>query len=476
MKSLRTVPPLFWLILAVALVLRLLGAWFGNLVFDERAHLALAQTIDLHPQRLHLVYRTLDHPLLSIYVLKLSGLFFGESNFGLRILHVLFGTATVIPVYFLGRELQNQATGLWAAALLAVDQFHASWSRIFMPEVVMLFFWSLALWQMLCLVRRRSMRDFVLLGVWMGLAYLGKETGILLLPVVWAFLVVTPQNRSLLWDPRWYLAHAVFAAVIAPDVLWNLLHFSESYFHRDAHLLSETFRIQFKSFSLYLGELMRLLIDENALDVDYEQGNAYACHWPAGVLYLTCVGALSQRPMPAPRRLLLLGFGIVFVFFTLLPGGNLFEPFWWASASLISAVVLTAAVVQRAALRNCSVRWASILLVCYLAIHLAVLMTRPGQGYPRASVDELAAEAVEGAQMAMANRDFRTAHAQLIYALNLGGPDANVFFYLGYLHALQADDESAESFLLQALEEDPDHESAAVLLDRIRRSRRGPRQ
>ena len=41
------------------------------------------------------IMRTLDHPLLSIYVLKLSSLVLGTSDFALRLPYVLAGTATV---------------------------------------------------------------------------------------------------------------------------------------------------------------------------------------------------------------------------------------------------------------------------------------------------------------------------------------------------------------------------------------------
>ena len=66
MRATVNIPGALWSILGVAVALRLLGAWCGNLMFDESAHLALADTIDLHPDRLHLVFRTLDHPLFRI--------------------------------------------------------------------------------------------------------------------------------------------------------------------------------------------------------------------------------------------------------------------------------------------------------------------------------------------------------------------------------------------------------------------------
>jgi 4-amino-4-deoxy-L-arabinose transferase-like glycosyltransferase len=68
----------------------------------ESAHLAFSQLISFHPDTFRLVFRSPDHPLLSIYVLELSKILFGDSNFCLRILHVLLGTATVYWAYLLG--------------------------------------------------------------------------------------------------------------------------------------------------------------------------------------------------------------------------------------------------------------------------------------------------------------------------------------------------------------------------------------
>ena len=99
-KARAALPRTLWLILAVAFALRLLGAWRANLVFDERAHLALSDTISLQPGRIHLVSRSLDHPFLSIYILKISNVLFGSSNLGLRILYVLAGTLTVLWTWF----------------------------------------------------------------------------------------------------------------------------------------------------------------------------------------------------------------------------------------------------------------------------------------------------------------------------------------------------------------------------------------
>ncbi len=266
-----------WLlpILLVAFAIRLWGAWHANLIFDERAHWALAETIDLRPGHLHLVSRTLDHPLLSIYILRLASLLFGTSNFALRLPYILAGTATIVPVYHLARRAFSPRAGLLAAALLAVDLFHAGWSRVFMPEAIMLLLSALAILQFLRALEKPSSGRFTLLGLLMGLAYLAKEPAILLGPAFWIFLLITPVYRPVLRNPLWYLAHAVFAAVILPDLLWNASQWSDSYLYRDLSLAGQTLRISLKPLSLYVGEVFRVVVDRNALGSDYVEGNIY---------------------------------------------------------------------------------------------------------------------------------------------------------------------------------------------------------
>ncbi len=473
MNAVRPWPRSLWLILAVALGLRLIGAWFGNLTFDESAHLALADTIDFHPDRFHLVWRTLDHPLLSLYLLKFSGVVFGTSNFGLRIVHVLFGAATIIPVFLLGRAAIGERAGLFAAALLAVDQFHASWSRLFMPEVPMLFFWSLGLFWLLRVVSDARTWDFVLLGVWFGLAYMAKETGFLLVPVGWLFLLSDRRHWRILTDPRWYLTHLVALVVVSPDLIWNLLHYSESYLLRNAEMLSESFRLQFKPWSLYLGELFRLIINEQVLDVDYEEGNAFCCYWPAGLLYLASVIMHAGQSRIVPIRLLLIGFGVPFVFFLLLPGGERFDPFWWASSSLISAVVLAGCFLERLTRRSRGMVWLGLLLVAWFGGHYLPLAMRPGgpmgQGYPRTTIQQLAENAILDARESILRRDFVQARRQLIYALNVGGPNPVAFYLFAHACLQSGDYDAAEAFVRKCLELEPGHPKAEQLLEEVLR-------
>jgi mannosyltransferase len=53
----------------------------------------------------------------------------GSSEFTIRMMSVLFGSATILVVYELGRRLFTRSIGLVAGVLLAVNVFHIQWSR-----------------------------------------------------------------------------------------------------------------------------------------------------------------------------------------------------------------------------------------------------------------------------------------------------------------------------------------------------------
>ena len=498
---------LLGLLLLLALALRVLGAWSASLVFDERAHWALAQTIDFRPAHFHLVSRTLDHPLLSIYVLKLGSLLLGSSDFGLRVPYLLAGAATLLPVYFLARRAFSPCAGLWAAALLAVDQFHAGWSRVFMPEVLMLLLAALALVQFLRALERGTAANFALLGVLLGLAYLAKEPAALLLPALWIYLLITPAHRHLLRRPAWWLGQAVLVLVVAPDLLWNFSQWPESYLGRDAALAAGTFQWSLKPLTLYVGELFRLALGPAVLDSDYEQGNLYVCYWPAGLLYLAAVAAAAIARWHNPAvRLLTIVFLLVFAFFLVLPGGTRFEPFWWASLTLLPAVVCAGGVLAWLATGPSEARSASedpragpsrlrfglrfrrdrsgsrfpvgsnhrrllqfalLLGLGCLVFHEVPLALRAGTAEPRATVAQFAADFLRQGNAALAAGNLHDAEGRFIYVLNIGGPQADAYFGLAQIVQQRGQITKARALLTKCLQLDRQHPGTVELGKRL---------
>jgi mannosyltransferase len=67
---------------------------------------------------------------MSLYYLLLRPwLHFGNSEYFVRSLSVIFGLATIPALYFLGRKLFGSRVGLIAAALLAVNAYHVRYSQ-----------------------------------------------------------------------------------------------------------------------------------------------------------------------------------------------------------------------------------------------------------------------------------------------------------------------------------------------------------
>ena len=448
----RRFPRTLWVILAVAAGLRLLGAWIGNLNYDESMIIARAEAIDLRPGNLRLVWQTVNHPLLTVYVVKISGYLFGNSDFGLRILHVLLGTANVFLIFLLGKKVCSVRAGLWAAALLAVDRFHHTWSYAFEPELLLVFFATLALLLYLRATETQTYGDFAMLGTALGLAYLSKETAILLFPILWLHTLANPERRASLFQGKWLMMHAVAAVVISSDLVWNATHFYEGYFYRDIDLLTRTLAISPRAIWLYLGEF----------SVDLQGWNPSWCHWPAGALYLVTATLAFVSRRRKRLRLLSWVFWAVFLFFTVLPAET--DRFWWASLTIIPAVVICGEYLRRWP------RYVTLVFVVYLGIQATLVGLQPGSESPRIKASERIESAVQLASM-RADSDWkarRDLENILLHVLQIAGPDTRLHGYLAQSAHERRQPRRARYFARRALERDAQDGFGALVGRRIK--------
>lgn len=88
-----------------------------------------------------------------------------------------FGTLTIITVYASGRRLQNEATGLIAAACLAFYPLHVTDSHFITTDVPVTFFASLIFYFSLRILTQGSYRDYAFAGIATGLAASTKYPG-----------------------------------------------------------------------------------------------------------------------------------------------------------------------------------------------------------------------------------------------------------------------------------------------------------
>lgn len=163
------------------------------------------------------------HPLL-LQVL-LGGLFsiVGISDLAARLfVSLFFGVGSIALTYLLASRLYGHRIGIVAAALMAVLPYHVLVSRQVLLDSPLTFFVLLAMWFTARGIDDRSGRWLVWAALSAGLATATKETGVLLLPIIGAFLLASGAWRRL---PAGRLAQGLvlFALLVAPYPLSRLL-------------------------------------------------------------------------------------------------------------------------------------------------------------------------------------------------------------------------------------------------------------
>lgn len=179
-------------IVSVATFLRLYGLDRVGFNSDEAVYAGQAASIakvkELTP--FFPIYRA--HPLLFQALLSVFYRF-EVSDFIGRLVAVMFGLATVVLGYSLGRALYGRRAGLVTAAILALMPYHVITSRQALLDITETFFATLALY---ALVRYGSSKKSVWLyagGAALGLTFLSKETGVVLVAAAVCFLALSPD-------------------------------------------------------------------------------------------------------------------------------------------------------------------------------------------------------------------------------------------------------------------------------------------
>lgn len=235
------------------------------------------------------------HPLLFQSLLSIQHSLH-PSDFLARLAAVVFGVASVLLLYAIGRRLYDRSVGLAAAAILALMPYHVVVSRQVLLDGPMVFFLLLGIY---ALVRyAQSGRDLWLYATSaaVGLSFLTKETAVVNVGVVVLFLALTPAIRV-------RLRHvAGSAALFGSLMLVFPLAISSSKRQNNGHnfLVWQLVRRPNHTFGFYFQVLPSAL------------------GW--GVLALAALGAVATRHHRSWREVLLLSWIIVpAAFFELWP-------------------------------------------------------------------------------------------------------------------------------------------------------------
>ncbi|MGA2502735.1 MAG: glycosyltransferase family 39 protein [Anaerolineales bacterium] len=134
------------------------------------------------------------HPLLVQFVLSLIYRVYFSDLVG-RFFAVAVGLGTVYVTYMIGKTLYGQLTGAVAAAALALMPYAVVVSRQLLLDGPMVFFATLTMYMLARFGKSQKPVWLYASGVSMGLTFLSKETGIILLGAIFVFLALSPAVR-----------------------------------------------------------------------------------------------------------------------------------------------------------------------------------------------------------------------------------------------------------------------------------------
>ncbi|MDD4874079.1 MAG: glycosyltransferase family 39 protein [Dehalococcoidales bacterium] len=145
-----------------------------------------------------------EHPPLAKLIIVSGIQVFGDNPIGWRLLPILFGTANLILLYFICRQLKlSEKVSLLAVFLLALENLNFLISSTDMLDVYSLFFMLLAFWLYL------KDRFFLALGC-LGLAMLAKMTGALGAAVIGLHWLFSGHRKPLRFLLSIYMVPIVF--------------------------------------------------------------------------------------------------------------------------------------------------------------------------------------------------------------------------------------------------------------------------
>ena len=192
----------------------------------------LAAILPLTPQEAYywswsreLALSYFDHPPLASYSIWLTTTIFGQTIFGIKIAAVVWFLGLNILWARMTQEMfGNTEQTFWTLIALNATIAFQLYGFVITPDTPLIFSWTATIYALWKLIESDDPRWWYAAGLFMGLAWLGKYSGIILVPSVLLFTLVSKHQRKWLLTPHPYLAAMLATLVFAPVLIWNAQH------------------------------------------------------------------------------------------------------------------------------------------------------------------------------------------------------------------------------------------------------------
>ncbi len=220
-------------------------AFSTGLVADE----AYYWSWSLHPQMGYF-----DHPPMTGWLLWITTHLLGTNRLAIRILPLLSGPILSYFMYQLAKNIsRDRWAGFWAVILLNANILFAAGGFLMTPDTPQVLFYILTVWAFYQGMQEGSGRWVLVAGVFFGLGLLSKYTMVLLAPLLFLFLILSPDYRFWLRKPALWLSLGVSGVIFLPDIYWNSQHQWVSFLFQWHHGMQSHQDTPLATFLDYLG-------------------------------------------------------------------------------------------------------------------------------------------------------------------------------------------------------------------------------
>ena len=202
----------------------------------------------------HLDWSYFDHPPLTSYSIGLTTAVFGQTSFGIKAAAVLWSLGWNLMWLRLILDMYgDRRLAFWSLLALNLSLLYEACALGSAPDAPLLFGWTGTIWAIWRLSRSGDGRWWFAAGAFMGLSWLGKYAGVLLLPVVFLYLLLSRDLRHWLLKPQPYLAALLAAVIFAPVLYWNAQHDWASFAFQGSRRMGEMGGVKPRYFLALLG-------------------------------------------------------------------------------------------------------------------------------------------------------------------------------------------------------------------------------
>jgi 4-amino-4-deoxy-L-arabinose transferase-like glycosyltransferase len=176
----------------------------------------------------HLAASYFDHPPVVAYLIRAGTYMLGHNELGVRFGGVLLTAGTIIIMLGIARRiLRSERAAMWVGLIWLSSPLLAGIGLIITPDTPLIFFSVCGLAFALRIAESDGpgqARDWLLFGLFTGLAFLSKYTAVLLPAAVVLALLTSATGRSNFRRPWIYLSGVLALVVFSPVVWWNYKH------------------------------------------------------------------------------------------------------------------------------------------------------------------------------------------------------------------------------------------------------------